>query len=129
MFSSSLFIVIACTARLEGMKMLGIFAYYTVVHFTDQTWISKTMCRIPYSMIVWGVWWSVKLVLQIGLQQSHFAVRPWSLLTILNFFRTGADRHNGILMSLLLLVAETKMKNVVLWFSAEITMAKTMLSC
>ena len=28
----------------------------------------------------------------------------------IKLFRTGADRHNGILMSLLLLVAETKMR-------------------
>ena len=33
---------------------------------------------------------------------------PWSVVTYYNkIFRTGADRHNSILMSLFLLVAET----------------------
>ena len=40
-------------------------------------------------MILWGVWWSVKLVLQTGMQKSLFCVRPWSLLTILNFSKRG----------------------------------------
>ena len=42
-------------------------------------------------------------------EKSHLCARPWSLLTILNFklFHTIADRHNIILMSLLLLVSET----------------------
>ena len=34
-------------------------------------------------------------------------MRPWSLLTVINLFRTGADRQNGIIISLLVLVAET----------------------
>ena len=34
-------------------------------------------------------------------------MRPWSLLTIINFFRTGANRISDILRSLLHLVAET----------------------
>ena len=38
-------------------------------------------------------------------------MRSWSLLKKL--FRTGADRDNGILMSLLLLVAETMMNVVI----------------
>ena len=33
--------------------------------------------------------WPVKLVLQTGIQKSHFCVRPWSLLTILNFSNGG----------------------------------------
>ena len=43
-------------------------------------------------------------------EKSHLYVRPWTLLTILSFFRTGAGRHNSILilMPLILLVAETK---------------------
>ena len=36
-------------------------------------------------MIVLDVRWSVKLVLQTEMQKSHFCVRPWLLLTILNF--------------------------------------------
>ena len=31
----------------------------------------------------------------------HFCVRPWSVLTISNFFRTGTDKHNGILIGFL----------------------------
>ena len=54
-----------------------------------------------------GVWWSVKLVLQTEMQKSHFRVRPWSLLTTLNFSEQEPTDTNGILMSLLLLVAET----------------------
>ena len=83
--------------------MLELFAHctVTVVHFTDQNQVSKTM------YIVSGVWWSVKLVLKSGMQKSHFCLRPWSLLTILNFSEWQADRHNNILMSLLLLVVET----------------------
>ena len=39
-------------------------------------------------------------------EKSNLCVRPWSLLTTLNF-SAGADRHSAILMSLLLLVVET----------------------
>ena len=48
-----------------------------------------------------------KLVLPTEMQKLHFCVRPWLLLTIFKLFRRGADRHNSILMSLHLLVAET----------------------
>ena len=40
------------------------------------------------------------------MEKSHLCVRPWSLLSIC----TGAERRNGILMSLLLLVAKTTNK-------------------
>ena len=40
-------------------------------------------------------------------QKFPFCVRPWLLLTDIELFRTGVDRYNGILMSFLLLVAET----------------------
>ena len=33
----------------------------------------------------------------------------------IKLFRTGSDRHNGILMSLLLLVAETVSNHILLW--------------
>ena len=72
-------------------------------------------------MIVWGVWWSVKLVLQTGMLKSLFCVRPWSWLTISNFSERGPT-DNGILMSLLVLVAETKnsvLKLYLAWFSAS----------
>ena len=62
------------------MEILEIFAYRTVtgVHFTDQNWISKTVYCIRCVM-------ALKLVLQTETQKSHFCVRPWSLLTMLNF--------------------------------------------
>ena len=40
-------------------------------------------------------------------QKPHLCVRPWALLIILNFSEQG-PKDNGILMSLLLLVSETK---------------------
>ena len=70
-----------------------------VVHFRDQSRISKT-CMVS------GVLWSVKLVLQTKTQKSYICVRPWLLITILNIFQTGVDKHNGILMFLVLLVPE-----------------------
>ena len=38
---------------------------------------------------------SVKLVLQTETQKSHFSVRPWSLLTILNFSEQGPTDTKG----------------------------------
>ena len=116
----------------QGMETFEIFVYrtVTVVHFTDQYWISKTVyfiqtdttdfCSSDLSTFDFrralthlenkrqlnirrgkklgfllshrqspGVWWPVKLVLQTELQKSHFGVRPWSLLTILNFSERG----------------------------------------
>ena len=37
-------------------------------------------------MIILHVRWCVKLVLQTEMQKLHFCVRPWLLLTILNYF-------------------------------------------
>ena len=62
-----------------------------------------------------GVWWSVKLVLQTEMEKLHFRVRPWSLLTILNFSEQEPTDTNGILMSLLLLVAETTKPQLFFW--------------
>ena len=90
-------IAIACIAWYEGMEMLYKFLHaVTVAHFTDQNRISKPfycircvlVCKIGFTN------WNVKIAL---LRES----------TIAKLFQTGADRHNGILMSLLLLVAET----------------------
>ena len=55
----------------------------TVVHFTDQNWISKTVYCIRCVMVC------VTLVLQTEKQKFHFCVRPWLLLTILNFSERG----------------------------------------
>ena len=65
------------------------------MYFTDQNWVHKTVycitcvivCKIGFTN------WNAKIVL---LRESMR--KP---------FQTVADRHNGILMSLLLLVAET----------------------
>ena len=77
--------------------MLEIFAYHTVVHFTDQNWISKTVYRIGFTN------WNTKITL----------LRASMVVTYyIKLFRTGADRHNSILMSLLLLVAETIKRSI-----------------
>ena len=82
--------------------MLETFAYRTVivVHFTDQNWISKTVYCIMCVM-VWQIGftnWNAK----IALLRASMVVTYY-----IKLFRTKADRHNGILMSLLLLVSET----------------------
>ena len=62
----------------------------------------------------WQVWFfftklAPKKNFRSKTENSHLCVRPWSLITILN---TGADWHNGILSSLLRLVAET----IIFWW-------------
>ena len=47
--------------------------------------ILQTRTESLKPFIVSGVSWSLKLVLSTETQKSHFSVRPWSLLTILNF--------------------------------------------
>ena len=85
--------------------MLGISAYHivTVVHVTDQNWISKTVYCIRCVMVckIGFTNWNAKIAF---LQASM-------LITYnIKLFRTGADRHNGILMSLPLFVAEANSK-------------------
>ena len=86
----------------DGMKMIEIFVCCTVavLHFTDQNWIPKTVyyiscvmvCKIGFSN------WNKKIAfLRTSMVVTYY----------IKLFRTGADRHNGILMSLLLLVTET----------------------
>ena len=91
-------------ASLDGKKMLEIFVYGTVVHYTDQNWISKTVYRIPWSH-------ECVMVCKIGFTNSNakIALSHASMVVTyyIKLFRMGANRHNGILMSLLLLVAET----------------------
>ena len=85
--------------------MLEIFAYHTVavMHFTDQNWIPKTFICVRCVMVCGGLSnnlanWNAKIVL---LRASMVVIY------YIKLFRTGADRHKGILMSLFLLVAET----------------------
>ena len=90
----SLTIAITCIAWWEGMEMLEIFAYriVKVTHFTDQNWIFKT-----------AYCFRCELVCKIGFTNWN----PKIALLRINFFWTKAERHNGISMSLLLLVNET----------------------
>ena len=89
----------------EEMEMLEIFAYRTVavVHFTDQNWISKTVYCIRCVMVckIGFTNWNVK----IALSRASMVVTYY-----IKLFRTEDDRRNGILMSPLFLVAETKIK-------------------
>ena len=102
---ASLIIAIASIAWWQGMEMLDIFVYrtVTVVHFTDQNWISKTVYCIRCVMVCKTGFtnWNAKIAF---LQASMFITYNIKL------FRTGTDRHNNILMSLRLLVAETNSK-------------------
>ena len=86
--------------------LLEIFAYptVTVVHFTDQNWISKTAYCITCAAKeeVNARCFTFQANAKIALFRSSMVVTYYVKL-----FRTGADRHNGILLSLLLLVAET----------------------
>ena len=50
-----------------------------------QSCILQTKTESLKPCMVIGMWWPVKLVLQTETKKSHFCVRPWSLLTILNF--------------------------------------------
>ena len=110
------------------MEMLEIFAYCTVavVHFTDQNWITKTVYFIRCMMVctIGFTNWKAK----IALLRASMVVTYY-----IKLFRTGADRHNSILMSLLLLVAETiivllKIYHVLLRVMERIT-SRHQLSC
>ena len=80
--------------------MLNIFVYYTVVHLTDQNQISKTVDRIRHVMVckIGFTNWNEKITLLCASMVVTYYIK---------LFRTEVDRHNGILMSLPLLVAET----------------------
>ena len=97
----------------EGMEMLEIFSYRTVavVHFTDQNWISNTIYCIRCVMVC-------KIgFCQLKRKNRTFACRAFMVVTYyIKLFRVGADRHNGILMSLLLLAAET-ITTTCIWIS------------
>ena len=82
--------------------MLRIFAYrtVTVVHFTDQNRVSKT---------VYCIWCVMVCKIDVTKWNAKIALLHASMVITyyIKLFRTGADRYNGILMSLLLAVAET----------------------
>ena len=105
---ASLIIAIACIAWWQGIEMLDKFAYrtVTVMHFADQNWIPKTVYCIRCAMVckIGFTNWNAKIAL----------LRASIVVTYcLKFLRTGADRHDGILMSLLPLVAETMNKDTI----------------
>ena len=99
---TSLIIAIACIAWWQWMEMLEIFAHrrtVTVMHFTDQNWISKTVYCIRCVMVFkigFTNWNAKSALLRASMVVTYY----------IKLFRTGSDRHNVILMSQLLLVAE-----------------------
>ena len=97
-------LTIAIDCRLHcliGMEMLDFFAYRTVavMHFTDQNWIPKTVYCICVICKIAFINWNAKITLSRASMVVTYYIK---------LYQTGANRHNGILMSLLLLVAETK---------------------
>ena len=68
---------------------------FLLVSFPDgfPSWFGFDRSLVEILSLHWsswsGVWWSVKLILPTETQKSHFYVRPWSLLTILNFSKRG----------------------------------------
>ena len=87
----------------------------------QQSCILQTRTESPKPCIVQGRWWSVKcfpaLNFRAGWRKSEDARRfsLWRASMVATYyiklFRTGADKHNGISISLHLLVAETIVKN------------------
>ena len=71
-----------------------------------QTCVLQTRTESLKPCIELGVWWSAKLFLQTVTQKSLLCV-PMVVTYYIKSFRKGTDRHDGILMSLLLVVAET----------------------
>ena len=125
LFSSSPSIAMAGVAWKRKKEMLlKIFAYLTVtfLHFTGQSWISKTMYCNSFVMVckIFSVSILLKRPKKTGkcklfcLFQANAKIALLRASMAFNYyiklFCTWADRHNGILMSLLLLVAETTNK-------------------
>ena len=78
------------------------FSYtVTVVHFTDQNWISKTVYCIRCVMVFkigFTNWNAKSALLRASMVVTYY----------IKLFRTGADHHDGILISHLLLVTKAK---------------------
>ena len=120
-FTSSLSIVMMRITEMERNAMwLEIFAYstLTVVNFTNQNWIYKSVYFIR-CMMVYKIFFRFKLPNRMEKNSKSKAfclsskrkielLRAFMVVTYyIKRFRTGAERYNSILMSLLLLVAET----------------------
>ena len=98
----------------EGMEMLEIFMHRTVavVHFTDHNEIHKSLYCIRCIMVckIGFTNWNAKIALSRA---------PMVVTYCIKLFQTEANRNNGILLYLLLLVAETikfVLKNQILYF-------------
>ena len=93
--ATNLVITIACIAWWQRMEMLLILAYRTVpvVHFTDQTWIFKTVYCIRCVMVCKIVFtnWNAKIALLLASMVFTYYIE---------LFLTEADRQNSILISL-----------------------------
>ena len=92
-------------ARNKNAQNICLSYTVTVVHFTDQNWISKTVYCIRCVMVckIGFTNWNAKIALLRASMVVTYYVK---------FFWTEADRHNGILMSLLLLDTETKVNMI-----------------
>ena len=94
--------------------MLEFFACHTVaaMHFTNQNWTYKIVYCITCLMVCKTGFtnWNAK----IALSRASMVVTYY-----IKLFRTGADRHNGIVISLLFLVAETISKGKSKIYSSE----------
>ena len=88
-------------ARNKNAQNICLSYTVTVMYFRDQNWISKTVYCIKCVMVckIGFTNWNAK----IALLRASMVVTYY-----IKHFQTGADRHNGILMSLLFIVAETK---------------------
>ena len=85
----------------------------TVVYFTDQNWISKIEYWLRFLMVckIFSCSEFPKRMEKIGKCKEFTFLRASMVVTnYIKLLRTGADKHNGILIRLLLLVAETKNK-------------------
>ena len=84
-----------------------LFAYPTVrvMYFTDQKRITKTVYCIRCVMVC-KIFYCSEFSKRMEKTGKCKAFRM-AVTYYIKLFRTGTDRHNGILMSLLLLVVET----------------------
>ena len=85
----------------NARKFCVSYSTVAVVYFTEQKWNLKNLYRIGCVMVckIGLINWIAKIALLLASMVVTYYIK---------LFRTRADRHSGILMSLLLLVAETK---------------------
>ena len=85
----------------NARKFCVSYSTVAVAHFRDQKWIFKNLYSIGCVMVckIGFIKWNAKIALLLASMVVTYYIQ---------LFRTRVDRHNGILMSLLLLVTETK---------------------